>query len=207
MLLVFLRHDARHDFQKSIDHLRIELCVTAGFDFRERFRPGQGFTVRSVGRHGGKAIGNRQKPSENRNVFARESVGIAFAVEAFVMVTNAAQHFGQVRHVFHDQRAENRMLLQNAELVVVQASGLAQNRVGNRDFADVVQQAADANCALLFNGIIEFARHQKRPVRHVFRMAARVVIFVVDGRDQSIEYSKRATDAHFFKLTQLAIFC
>ena len=78
------------------------------------------------------------------DLLAFQMVGIARAVEAFVMLQGDGREQRVVgKHLLQTLPAGFRMSLHHAPLVVTQVAGLHENFVGYGDFADVMQETAE----------------------------------------------------------------
>ena len=124
--------------------------------------------VDAVGEHGVGRVAQGDHAREHRDLLALQSVGIAAAVPALVVVADAADDLAEVapqrlvaperhmealfaacQHFLHDLRADGRMALHRGKFVVRQAARGQQHRVGDADFADIVDRGRDLGLALL----------------------------------------------------------
>src|SRR5436309_13764411 len=81
------------------------------------------------------------KTRRERDIVAYEPPGIAASVPAFVVICDhVVCEVGQERDEGEQVLAERRVHLQRAELARIEVTLLQQDRVGNPDLADVVQE-------------------------------------------------------------------
>ena len=73
---------------------------------------------------------------------AGEAVGIAAAVPALVLVPHRLRDVAEARQRLQDPLADDRVLAHQVPLGVVERPGLVQDRVGDADLPDVVEQRA-----------------------------------------------------------------
>ncbi len=90
-------------------------------------------------------VDDRQKADLVGNGLAAESVGIAAAVEALVMVADHPQNGGQCVQRPDHLLADGGMIDDPEELLARQRALLVEQRLRHGDLTDVVQQPGDAN--------------------------------------------------------------
>ncbi len=150
-------------------------------------------------------VGERHQPRRHRNRLAGKTVRIAGSVEVLVMAQRDLlgeceefdRRIGIALGLLDRLRTEPRMRLHDVELFGGQASRLAQDVVGNADFADVVQRRR-------FRDEIDRARRQemrvarqrskaRRQLAHVLLRSAQVISrFIVANLGETSE----RMDAH-----------
>ena len=103
----------------------------------------QAFAIRAIGRQRVEEVGDTEHAAEQRDLFALQSFRIAFAVPALVVILHAGQqaHHFLALDVRQDARAVQRVQPHFLEFRIGQLTGFVENRVGDADLADVVQQA------------------------------------------------------------------
>ena len=79
-----------------------------------------------------------------RDVLSLQTVGVAAAIHAFVMVANDGQDVTERFERRADLLSEDGMLFDNPHLFGIQRSGLGQNAVRDSDLADIVDQTSDS---------------------------------------------------------------
>ena len=87
-------------------------------------------------------VRKRHDPRAERDLFPLEPVGIAAAVELLVMALDNRDQVRQVWRMQEHVRAVQRMSGDDQGLLARQRSRFPQQRVGDPDLADVVQQGA-----------------------------------------------------------------
>jgi hypothetical protein len=106
--------------------------------------------IGAVGGDGIEGIGHGDDARHQRNLIGCKAVGVAGAVEAFVMQFDAGQHFFQLGDGTHDVGAFHRVLLHEVEFFVGELAGLFEDAVIHPDFSHVVQQRGDAQAVEIF---------------------------------------------------------
>ena len=140
--------DARAEVGERLDDLRIELRPGAARDLRRRRprRVNDSLYGRSWTSTSNTSATCTSRPASGI-VVARQAVGVAGAVPA--LVVGARDLLGgleQLRLAVREHaRAEHGVRLDDLELLVGEAAGLEQDRVGDRDLADVVQRRGVAD--------------------------------------------------------------
>ena len=123
---------------EGVDQARVELLPAAALELGQAVGVGHGAAVGTPRRHGVVGVDDAHHLGEGRDVVAGEAVGVAGAVPAFVMVAHGGHELGCEQRA-DDVGAEAGMLAHELPLAGVQAAGLEQHAVGDRDLADVVQ--------------------------------------------------------------------
>ena len=94
----------------------------------------------------------------------------------------------EVRDVAHDHVAEGDVLAHDRLLVGGEAARLAQDRIGDPDLADVVEQPGHADGLLELRVELEPLGDEQAVPRDVGRVTLRVAILGVDRVDQALEH-------------------
>jgi hypothetical protein len=108
-------------------------------DLRARLREADRPAVWAVGRQRVERVGDREHARGERDLLAREAVGVAAAVPALVVVADDQRRLVEEVDVAQDRGADLGVAGDAAELVARQRRRLEQDRVGHADLADVVQ--------------------------------------------------------------------
>ena len=103
-----------------------------------------GTTVRTGGYHSIKGIGHSQDASVPGNGLAFQSVGIAAAIPALMVVQNAICTGNQARHISHDIRSKAGMRFYDFPILRCELSLFVEYTVGNGNLADIVKQSGGA---------------------------------------------------------------
>src|SRR5687767_6519312 len=126
--------------QERLNDLRVELRAGALAQLAKGVAVRHGLAVRAVARHRVVRVAGEDDPAAHRNGVAGQAVGVAAAVPALVLVAHDPRYAPESRDRPEDALADDRMLLHQDPLVVVEWTVLVQDRVRDADLADVVQQ-------------------------------------------------------------------
>src|SRR4051794_6710151 len=99
--------------------------------------------IRAVGRHRVVRVADEDDPRLERDLLARDAVGIAAAVPALVAVAHDLAHLLQLLDRRDDPLTELGMRLHDRALFRGQAAGLREDRALDADLADVVQERTE----------------------------------------------------------------
>ena len=105
----------------------------------------QRLAVDAVLDHRVERVAHGDHPGAERDRRAAEAVGVAAAVPPLVARADERHQVGEVGDGLEDARADVRVLLHARHLLGAQRAGLAEDRLGDADLADVVQQRAQAD--------------------------------------------------------------
>ncbi len=100
--------------------------------------------VDAVGRDRGVRVGDGHDAGLERDLVGGEAVRVAGPVPALVVVAHRGRRLAQAGQAGDQLLADRGVADHDAPLGVVERAGLGQDAVGDRDLADVVQQAAEA---------------------------------------------------------------
>ena len=128
-------------------------------------------------------VGDVGDPRDGRDRLAGEAVGVARAVPALVVVADdPLGDLEQLRIAAAEHaRAQQRVRLDDLELLLGQPAGLEQDRVRDRDLADVVQRRGVADEVHHPVAEAQPARQHGREVADALGVLARVVVAVLGG--------------------------
>src|SRR6202522_1083663 len=92
-------------------------------------------------------VGDRDDASRDRDLRPREPVGISAAVPLFMVGQSdlLSHHKERISTAGEQRGADGRVRLDLLELVLGQLAGLAQNRVRDRDLAQIMQRRRQTN--------------------------------------------------------------
>ena len=133
------------------DDLGVELRAGAALDLRDRFLERERRAVEAVGRHRVEGVGDEDDARAERDLLAGEAVGVALAVPALVMVQHPVGDRVDAEALEHPV-ADLRVPLEHEPLRVGQGCRLAQDLLGDRELAEVVQAAREARQLDLVGG-------------------------------------------------------
>ena len=111
----------------------------------DRLLDGQRLAVGTRGGHGAERVGDRHDAADEGDLLPLKALEVAASVPAFVVMTDAGAHCLEVRQIANDGIAQRDVLLEDVELLCGELARLAQQRVGDADFPDVVQQPRDTH--------------------------------------------------------------
>ena len=132
---------------------------------------------------GGIDIHDRGQPHDVADLLAVQAVGIAGAVEEFVVVQHHVEHFGR-EAALRRQRviAAARMLAHLFHFLQRQRARLVQDRHRNESLADVVQQRGAGETALVVLAHAEMLRVRDRKAGDEETMAIAAGVMAADRR-------------------------
>src|SRR5579884_4526203 len=120
---------------------------------------------------GVKDIGDGDYPRLNRNLFSSQTDGVARSIDRLVMVLgNVSEHLGAREAVkteilenrINDAAADDDMRLHLLEFLLAQTLRFFQHRVGQTDFADIMQRREEKK---VFDILIIKAIRRRQPLR------------------------------------------
>ncbi len=135
----------------------IELGSCAALYFFKHGFEREGGAVGAGGAHGVEGIGDADDAAHERDVFGGEIVGIAAAIETFVVVEDAGDDVLELLDVAQDLSANGGMFFDGVEFGIGEAAGLGEDGFGDADFADIVQEAGEVDAFALFFGKADLA--------------------------------------------------
>ena len=160
--------------------LGVELRAGAAFEFGHGFLSGAALLVCAVGRDRVVGVGDGHDARTERYLVAVHAVGIAGAIEIFVVMADDPADARDGAQRLQNFRAEGYVLFHRLPLFGIQRAVLIQNIFRDADLADVVKQRAQANF-LGFDFVHSQRLAQQHGVsRHFQRVTLRVVVLRVD---------------------------
>ena len=172
--------------QQRGDRRRAELRAGVALELDPRLRLGQRAAVRPVGGHRVPGVADQADAARERDVLPREAVGIAAAVPALVLRPHGGREVGERADRVDDPRADRRVLAHHVPLGGGQAAGLAQDRVGHADLADVVQQRDLADRGGVVGVHPQLGGDRQRELEHRLGVLGGVVLTRVERGDQRL---------------------
>src|SRR6266481_4572839 len=136
-----LAQSAHEDF----DNFGVELGVGTAFELREGFGGEAALLVSAVAGDGVVGVGDGDNARAERDLFADETVGVARAIEEFMMVQNHLANVSERSEGLENLRAELNVRLHGFPFIRIERAALVQNIFGNADLADVVEHGAKSN--------------------------------------------------------------
>ena len=131
-------------------------------------------------------------PGAERDLLPGQPVGIPRAVEALVVVADRRHRVAEEPEPVDDARALLGVALHQRPLLGRERGGLQQDRVGDRELADVVEERGVAEQVELRLGEAELAADRERELLHAARVAGRVRVARVDRRGERLHRRGRA---------------
>jgi hypothetical protein len=132
--------DAAHE---NGGHHRVELFACTVLNFFQGAFFAHATAVDAVRGHGVEGVGDGRQATFGRDLFALESVGVAPAVVAFVVVQDVRACGLEVLDALDHACADNWVGFDAGEFLVGEFAGFEEHVVGNGDFANVVHGAAE----------------------------------------------------------------
>ena len=181
--------DAFEDAHERLDDLGVELAAAATPQFGHALGVVERLAVGAPERHGIVGVRDAHRSGDDGNTLARQPVGVAAALPAFVVMTHAADQ------IFREERpddigAENRVLAHQPPLMRVQASGLEEHAVGDADLADVVQVRSLLDVSDQVSRPAQLFTQQHHVRRHPGGVPERVVVLGVQRRAQRLQIAQ-----------------
>ena len=127
-----------------------------------------------------------------RDLVPAQTVRIAGAVEALVVVPDRRHGVGHEAETVDDPGSLGGVPAHQAPLLGVETRRLHQDRVRDRQLADVVEEGGVAEKVELGTGEVELAADRERQALHAARVAGRVRVARVDRRGEAFHRRGRA---------------
>ena len=157
------------DFDECLDEVRIELSAGDGPQFHECLFAGASRPVGPVGDERVVGVDDGHQAGDQRQRVAIDPVGVPGAVHPLVVVADRVDDVGT--DVRGDQgRPDRGVGPHQFRLVGVQRAGLVQDRGGNLQFADVVEEPRQAGQLALLRREPDFLADLDRQPRNPARV-------------------------------------
>ena len=137
-------------------------------------------------------VGDVDDPGAERDLLAAEPVRVAGAVEALVVVADRRHRVLEEAEAVDDARALLGVALHQRPLLARQARRLEEDRVRDRELADVVEERRVAEQVELRLREAELAADRERELLHAPRVAGGVRVARVDRRREGLHRRGRA---------------
>ncbi|HMO24643.1 MAG TPA: hypothetical protein PKB10_00085 [Tepidisphaeraceae bacterium] len=111
---------------------------------QEAFVEVERLAIGSIAGHCVVGVSQGQHAGDQGDLQTGELVRVSAAVPALVVVEHAGQDVVKRLDVLKHLKADSRVRLELLELLVGEFSGFAENRLGDADLADVVDESGDA---------------------------------------------------------------
>ncbi|GAB2300964.1 hypothetical protein Dimus_034999 [Dionaea muscipula] len=158
--------------EKQLAVMPVKLAAEVFAEHRERRLDGHRLAVRARAGHCVERVADADDRRRSRNLIACEAQRVAFAVRTFVVRVDGVDHAAAERVPRDETAADLRMRLDGLVLAVRQPVGLAQDRVRDRDLAQVVQESAHRHSRDVGCREARALREQTRVARYAPQMAA-----------------------------------
>ena len=175
---------AREDRLEGCDCGRVELAVDRLGKSETCDSTRHRVAVRPVGRHRVVGVGDRDDPRYERDVVVDETVRIALTVDSLVVMADDPSRSPSTRHVGEDALSDRRVLLHLAALLERERAGLFEESRRKADLPDVVDEATEVRLVAHLVGESHALGDVARVDRDSGRVAGRVPVSRVEGRDQ-----------------------
>src|SRR4029079_3945789 len=130
---------------EQLDERFVELGTGGVLELPERLVDRECLAIRPGRRHRRERVTDGADARDKRDVLPGEGMEIPTSVPSLMMMANAGTDEVDVRKVADDHVAERDMLLYNVVLITSQPAGLAKDRIGDADLANVVEQSGDSD--------------------------------------------------------------
>ena len=165
--------------QHNIRNIGVKLRTFTFFDFCTHNFLWKGVAVASVAGHGVIRVRDADDPCDFRYFFAGKTVGVAFAVVAFMMVFGRHGNQAVFRNPAQNMVSRRRMDFYNVKLLVSQPTGFIDNIRRDADLAYVMQQTGAIDFFLLVLAFSHPFGDQIGILRHPRGMAAGISVLCV----------------------------
>ena len=182
----------RQDPLERRDTARAELGGGGAAKLGERLVERPGRAVDAGRQHRVERVGDVDDPRAERDLLALQAVGIAGAVEALVVVADRRNGVAEEAEPVDDAGALVGVALHQRPLLLRQARRLQQDRVRDRQLADVVEEGRVAEQVELHVRESELTTDRERQLLHTARMAGRVGVPRVHRRGEALHRRRRA---------------
>ena len=109
----------------------------------------EALAIDAVARHGIERVGDREDPGLERDLLAREMIGISCPVQALVVVPHSGQDVVQLLQVLEDGDSNLHVGLNLLVFLGCQRTALLEHKVVDADLADIVEQTGEVKIASL----------------------------------------------------------
>src|ERR1700691_3097514 len=128
----------------------IQLRAAHAQQLLTRLRSGAPRTVGTIGDDRVIGVANRDDPGRQRYSLARETIGVALAVDTLVAGAHRGSQVREGLDTLDQLRANERMTAHHDPLILGQGTFLAEDLARHGDLADVVQHRRVVNLARLW---------------------------------------------------------
>src|SRR5581483_2873853 len=165
------------DPHEDLDDGRVEVRSRAAFELGECVLDGAGLAVGPVVGDRVEGVDDGEDAGRKRDLLAGQSARIARSVPPLVVEgEDVVDDVGQERNLRDETLAERRVHLHRRALTLCQAAGLEEDRVGDADLADVVEQVGVGQLGIRRELGIEGPRQLERELGDPASMPARLVV-------------------------------
>ena len=174
-------------FEEHAYNVRIELCPGSLLKYLAGFVDRFCRAKRPIAAKRVIGVGNGQNAGGLRNILSGQTIGVTGAVPALMMMAYG-RHDGVVKpYFFEDRRPDDRMDLCFFEFGGGQRAGLAQNMIGHRQFADVMEQCSGPQGVYLTFAEAHRGPQPDRVDLRAADVAAADLVACVDRRSQCLD--------------------
>src|SRR5262245_34066478 len=166
----------QHGVEEDGDQASVERAIRFHEQTLARPTHGECGAVRSIGGERVVHVGDGYDARSHGNRVAGEPIGIAATVVPFVMVPDNDSALGEKLERRHDLGAGERVASHDAPLVVREGSGLAQDALGHRDLAEIVEKPRVSDGRRLAAAAARGEGEAAREGRHAVRVSPRVLV-------------------------------
>ena len=193
---------AAHDGREGIDGVRVELDAGEAMQFGKRILHASRGAVSAAGGHGVEGFRQVDDAGAQRDPFAGQLVGVSRSIEVFVVVADVAQGALELFDGLQDGAGDERVAFDGRAFVGRQGAGLLEDGLFDAEFAEIVEDAGDADAAHFVVGQAHFAGRGRGQCGDVFGMEAGIRVLGLqdlghDGKHvQEEHFAARRGPAH-----------
>src|SRR5215210_3716018 len=162
------------------DDRGVELRSGAALELCDRLLWRNSTAIDALRGHCVVGVGYEDDAGAERDPIARQAVRVAAAVPAFVVVEHPVGYWVDAKALEHAE-ADLRVPLEHHPFRIGERAWLAQNLLGDRELAEVVQAGREPRELDLLFGEAQPTRRARREVGHPLRMTAGVDVPSING--------------------------
>src|SRR5215469_9909133 len=172
----WIRRLMQHGIEEDGNQASVERAIRLREQTLTRPTHGEGRTVRSIGGERVVHVRDGYDARTHGNGVADEPIGIAAAIMTLVMVADDESAVGEELERRHDLGAGERVASHDAPLVVREWSGLAQDALGHRDLAEIMEKPCVSDGHRLAAPAARGEGEAARESSHAIRVSSRVLV-------------------------------
>ena len=189
--------------QESGDRFRIQTLAGEILNNFESLFGSMSMLVRTIGGEGIESIGDGNHARQKRNLVSCEAVGVAAAIERFVMQFDAGEHLSQLSDRAQNVCALGGVRFHHFEFFGGKSSRFLEDAVFDADLAYVVKLRGYAQSFHEGSVQIQFFADHQRVARDPVGVTASVGVLFVDGAGQHLNRAEKQSAIFFCRPLQV----